>query len=432
MNISIAIMAAGFGTRMKSKLPKVLHKISGYEMLYYIIKESKKVTDDVTVILYHQSDLIKKEMGKYFDDITYLIQDVENFPGTGGALREINPKYERLLVLNGDMPLLETEDMLAFAKLKQSVVMSYFLCDNPSGYGRVIMDSQNSVKMIVEEKDATQEQKDIKAVNAGVYLFDTVFLKDNLSKLTNNNKQKEYYITDLIKLANSQNIEVKAINIDEDTFMGVNSKYHLSLAEEFMQNRIKKRFMESGVIMRLPQTIYIDSSVKIEGESIIESGVSLLGDSKIINSQIKTNSVVEDSTIENSDIGPMARVRPKSYLKNTHIGNFVEIKKSTLNGVKAGHLSYLGDSEIEEGTNVGCGTITCNYDGKKKYKTKIGKNVFIGSDTQLVAPVTIEDDVIIASGTTVTKNIPKGALAINRVPLKIKNNFFYRFFGEKK
>jgi len=163
----------------------------------------------------------------------------------------------------------------------------------------------------------------------------------------------------------------------------------------------------------------------------LENGVSLLGNTKIINSHIKTNCVVEDSIVENSDIGPIARIRPNSIIKNTHIGNFVEVKKSNLNGVKAGHLSYLGDSEIDEGTNIGCGTITCNYDGRAKYKTIIGKNVFVGSDSQLVAPVKVEDDVIIASGTTVTKDIPKGSLAINREPLKIIDNFFYKFFGKK-
>ncbi len=431
MSISIAIMAAGFGTRMKSEKPKVLHKISGYEMLYHIIKESKKISDDITVILYHQSDLVIKEMDKYFKNINYILQDVDNFPGTGGTLRDIKPKHQKLLVLNGDMPLLEAEDMLLFANEKESVVMSSFTCKDPAGYGRVIMDENHNVEKIVEEKDATETQKCVNNVNAGVYLFDVNFLKQNLQKLTNNNKQKEYYITDLVKIANEQNIRVKAIEINEDTFMGVNSKYHLCIAEELMQKRIKKRFMESGVIMRLPETIYIESEVEILGESIIENGVSLLGNSKIINSHIKTNCVVENSIIDNSDIGPMARIRPESLIKNTHIGNFVEVKKSILNHVKAGHLSYLGDSEIGEGTNIGCGTITCNYDGKAKYKTIIGKNVFIGSDTQLVAPVEVKDDVIIASGTTVTKNIPKGSLAINRAPLKIINNFFYKYFGKE-
>jgi len=321
--------------------------------------------------------------------------------------------------------------MKSFFNQEAKVVMSSFTCKNPTGYGRVIMDDNYNVKKIVEQKDANDNELKVKTVNAGVYLFDTKFLEENLNKLSNNNNQKEYYITDLVSIANKQNLSVKAIEVNENTFMGVNSKYHLSIAEEFMQKRIKQRFMEAGIIMRLPDTIYIESDVEIEGESIIENGVSLLNGSKIINSIVKTNSIVEDSMLKDSDIGPMARVRPKSVIINTHLGNFVEVKKSTLNGVKAGHLSYLGDSEIDTGTNIGCGTITCNYDGKDKYKTIIGKNVFVGSDSQLIAPINIEDDVIIASGTTVTKNIRKGSLAIARPKLKILDNFFYKFFGNK-
>ncbi|MDD3344043.1 MAG: bifunctional UDP-N-acetylglucosamine diphosphorylase/glucosamine-1-phosphate N-acetyltransferase GlmU [Sulfurospirillaceae bacterium] len=428
MSISVAIMAAGLGTRMKSTIPKVLHTISGFEMLYHIIKEAKCVSDDVHVIIYHQAELIKEKMSDYFNDIHFVIQDHQNFPGTGGAIMGVNPKYDQLLVLNGDMPLLQASDMQNFTHFNAEVVMSAFTCQEPFGYGRVIMDHNNNVQKIVEEKDATELEKEVKTVNAGVYLFQTSFLKAHLSKLTNQNIQNEYYITDLISLAN----DVKAILVDEHTFMGVNSKYHLSIAETLMQERIKRAFMEQGVVMRLPQTIYVEADVAIEGECVLENGVSLLKGTKLVNAHIKTNSVIEKSTIINSSIGPMARIRPDSVIENSHIGNFVEIKKSTLKGVKAGHLSYLGDSEIDEGTNIGCGTITCNYDGKTKYKTIIGKNVFVGSDTQLVAPVCISDDVIIASGTTVTKDIPKGSLAINRAPLKIVENFFYKFFGSQK
>jgi bifunctional UDP-N-acetylglucosamine pyrophosphorylase/glucosamine-1-phosphate N-acetyltransferase len=214
----------------------------------------------------------------------------------------------------------------------------------------------------------------------------------------------------------------------EQNFKGVNSKYDLAQADEIMQNRIKKEVMINGVIMKMPHTIYIDYGVEFIGESIIENGVSILGSSKIENSHIKTNSIVESANIVNSSIGPLARVRPDSNISESHIGNFVEIKKSTLNGVKAGHLSYLGDASIDNGTNIGAGTITCNYDGKNKYKTQIGKNVFIGSDSQLVAPITIEDDVMVAAGTTVTKDIKKGSLAISRHPLKTISNFFYKFF----
>lgn len=431
MNISVAIMAAGLGTRMKSSLPKVLHEISGFEMLYHIIKEAQTISDDIHVILYHQADVVQERMSRYFSNITYIIQDHKNYPGTGGALRGVTPRYDKLLVLSGDMPLVRACDMKHFLSCDADVVMSSFNAKDPFGYGRVIMDDAHNVQKIVEEKDASDVEKSVTAVNAGVYLFKRDFLLGNLDKLSNDNNQKEYYITDLVALANAQNKSVKALFIDEETFMGVNSKYHLSQAEEIMQKRIKRSFMEQGVLMRLPETIYIEADVQMSGECRLENGVTLLKGTVLENAHIKAHSVVEKSVIKNSDIGPMARIRPDSVIEDTHIGNFVEIKKSTLKGVKAGHLSYLGDASIDEGTNIGCGTITCNYDGKGKYKTIIGKNVFVGSDTQLVAPVTISDDVIIASGTTVTKDIPKGSLAINREPLKIIENFFYKFFNKK-
>jgi bifunctional UDP-N-acetylglucosamine pyrophosphorylase/glucosamine-1-phosphate N-acetyltransferase len=253
-----------------------------------------------------------------------------------------------------------------------------------------------------------------------------------LPKLTNNNAQKEYYITDLIALANENGNSVKAVIVDEQTFMGVNSKVQLSQAEAIMQDRIKTRLMKDGVIMRLPETIYIEAGVIVEGESFIENGVALIGKTHIQNSRIKAHSIIESSTIVDSEVGPMAHIRPYSLTKGSKVGNFVEIKKSTLTDVKASHLSYIGDAEIDRGTNIGCGVITCNYDGKEKHKTIIGKNVFVGSDTQFIAPVIIEDDVIIASGTTVTKDIPKGSLAINREPLKIVKGFFYKFFNREK
>ncbi|NQY94919.1 MAG: bifunctional UDP-N-acetylglucosamine diphosphorylase/glucosamine-1-phosphate N-acetyltransferase GlmU [Campylobacteraceae bacterium] len=428
--LSLIILAAGAGTRMKSNLPKVLHKISGKEMLYYSIKEALKLSDDVTVVLYHQAKLVQERMEKYFENINYVIQDHENYPGTGGAVMGITPKYEKTLVLNGDMPLIQAHELEKFQEQEATIVMSVLKLENPNGYGRVIIQN-DKVQKIVEQKDASDEQKKITTVNAGIYQFDTAFLLENLPKLSNANVQKEYYITDLVELAISSSKTLYPLHVSEENFKGVNSKVDLSEAEVIHQNRIKEGFLMNGVIMRLPSTIYIEEGVQIEGESILENGVTLLGNTQIINSHIKTNSIVEDSILTNSDIGPMARIRPNSILTNTHIGNFVEIKKSRLNGVKAGHLSYIGDSEIDEGTNVGAGMITCNYDGVNKHKTKIGKNVFIGSSTQLVAPITIEDDVMIAAGSTITKDLKSGELALTRAPLKIVKGFFYKFFSKK-
>jgi bifunctional UDP-N-acetylglucosamine pyrophosphorylase / glucosamine-1-phosphate N-acetyltransferase len=429
-NKSIIILAAGAGTRMKSDTPKVLHKISGKPMLYYSIKEALKLSDDITVVLFHQFEKVKAEIEKYFSNINFVIQDHKNYPGTGGAVMGITPKYEKVLVLNGDMPLIQSSELEKF-EIDATIVMSVLELKSADGYGRVIIENGN-VKKIVEQKDASEDELKITTANAGIYQFETKFLLENLPKLNNNNAQKEYYITDLVEMAISCGKVLKPLVVNEENFKGVNSKVELADAEVIHQNRIKKEFMKGGVIMRLPDTIYIEEGVEIEGESIIENGVSLLGNSKIINSHIKTNSVVEDSIVKDSDVGPMGRIRPGSELNKTHIGNFVETKKAILNGVKAGHLSYLGDCQIDEGTNIGCGTITCNYDGVNKHQTIIGKNVFVGSDTQFVAPVNIEDDVLIGAGSCVTGDVKKGELYLTRAKAKTIDGYFYKHFSSKK
>ena len=426
-NISIIILAAGFGTRMKSKTPKVLHPISGFPMIYYSIKEAKNISDDIKVVLYHENEMVKQEIESYFDDITFVIQDVKNYPGTGGALKGIEYKNEYVMILNGDMPLVSSSELEKFGEVEADIVMSVIKLDNPSGYGRVII-KNGEVQKIVEQKDASKKELDTKVVNAGVYLVKKDILEKYIPKLNNQNLSKEYYLTDIIEMAKKEGKIIKPIFVKEENFKGVNSRKDLAEAEVIMQKRIKEKLMRKGVTFRLPETSYIESEVEFDGECIVENGASIHRYSKIINSHIKSNSIIEESTIVNSSIGPLAHIRPKSVIEDSHIGNFTEVKKSTLKGIKAGHLSYLGDSDIDKGTNIGAGTITCNYDGKTKYKTKIGKNVFIGSDTQIVAPVTIEDDVIIAAGTTVTKDVKKGSLAISRTPLKTIENFFYKFF----
>ena len=429
-NKSIIILAAGAGTRMKSTTPKVLHKISGKPMLYYSIKEALTISDDVTVVLYHQAQRVQEEMEKYFTNINFVIQDHENYPGTGGAVMNITPKYEQTLVLNADMPLIQAAELEKF-DINATIVMSVLELEDASGYGRVVI-KNDSVQKIVEQKDASEDELKITTANAGIYQFDTNFLLENLPKLSNDNAQKEYYITDLIEMAISQGKTLKPIVVSEENFKGVNSKVELADAEVIHQNRIKKAFMAQGVIMRLPDTIYIEEGVQIEGESILENGVTLLGNTKIVNSHIKTNTVIEDAILVDSDAGPMARIRPGSQLDSTHIGNFVETKKAKLKGVKAGHLAYLGDCEIDEGTNIGCGTITCNYDGINKYKTIIGKNVFVGSDTQFVAPITVEDDVLIAAGSTVTSDLKKGQLYTTRAKKRVVEGYFYKHFSQEK
>jgi len=423
----IIILAAGKGTRMKSDTPKVLHKLCEKPMIDYIIEESKKITNSFDIVLAHKLEDVKKELKKY--NVKIHKQDLKNLPGTGGALKNIPFTGEKILILNGDMPLITAGEIKKFFEIDADIVMSIMKLDNPDGYGRVVIENGN-VKKIVEQKDASVDELKIPFVNAGVYCFKKEVLEKYIPLLDNNNAQKEYYLTDVIEMAVKDNLNIKAIEVSVEDFKGINSKKDLAEAERIMCNRIKDKWMREGIIMRLPETIFIDAYSKFEGKCEIESG-SVIKKSTIIESKIKANSVIEEANLKNSEIGPMARIRPKSEITDSKIGNFVEVKASKLNDVKAGHLSYLGDAEIDCGTNIGAGTITCNYDGKKKYKTKIGKNVFVGSDTQLIAPVVIEDDVIIAAGSSVNKDIKKGSLAISRAPLKIVKDFYYKFFGKK-
>ncbi|MBA1437379.1 MAG: bifunctional UDP-N-acetylglucosamine diphosphorylase/glucosamine-1-phosphate N-acetyltransferase GlmU [Epsilonproteobacteria bacterium] len=429
--ISIVILAAGKGSRMKSSKAKVLHNISGKPMLYHIIKESKKLSDDISVVIAHQKEKVRSQIEQYFDDIHFVEQDTINYPGTGGAMKNVRAKNEKVLVLNGDMPLITAESLQGFLQKDSDIIMSIFDLEDPSGYGRVIIDN-NEVQYIVEQKDANPAELQVTTVNAGIYAFKKEVLNTYIPLLSNDNAQQEYYLTDIISMAKKDSLSIAPLLVDEEHFKGVNSKKDLASAEEIMQERIKNRWMDAGIIMQLPQTIYIEDDVVFEGECIVENGVCITGKSLIKNSYIKAHSIIEDSQVINSDVGPLAHLRPASVLEDTHIGNFVEVKKSTLKGVKAGHLSYLGDAEIDSGTNVGAGTITCNYDGINKYKTKIGKNVFIGSDSQLVAPVEIEDDVMIAAGTTVTSGkVEQGNLVISRTKMRLIKDFYYKFFGNK-
>jgi len=428
--ISIVILAAGKGSRMKSNKAKVLHNISGKPMLYHIIKASRELSNDIIVVIAHQKEDVSTQMNSFFDDINFVVQDAENFPGTGGAMMGVKPKNDKVLVLNGDMPLITASALQGFIDTNADIIMSIFDLEDPNGYGRVII-KDNHVQYIVEQKDANDAELNTTTVNAGIYAFSKEVLERYIPKLSNENAQKEYYLTDVISMAKNDELNIVPLLVDEEHFKGVNSKKDLADSEEIMQDRIRTKWMNAGVSMQLPSTIFIEENVIFEGECSVENNCRITGNSKIINSHVKAGSVVEESVIINSDCGPMAHLRPLSNIEDTHIGNFVEVKKSTLKGVKAGHLSYLGDSEIDEGTNIGAGTITCNYDGINKYKTIIGKNVFIGSDSQLIAPLTIEDDVMIAAGTTVTSGkVESGNLAISRTKLRLVKDFYYKFFAK--
>lgn len=427
MKISILILAAGLGTRMKSEKPKVLQELCQKSMILHILEKAFAISEDVSVVLSHQKERVEKEILEHFPKTQILEQDLINFPGTAGALKGFTPKNEKVLILCGDMPLVEKTSLEALRQSEGELSLAVFNARDAKSYGRVII-KDDQVEKIVEFKDANEEERKVSVCNAGVYVIESKLLTQILPLIDNHNAAKEYYLTDSIFLAKKQGASIKAVFVDEDEFMGINDKFELNIAQNLMQEKIKKHWMKQGVIFHLPQSTYIGMDVEFVGECEVYENVRIEGKSKIVNSIIKSSSVIENSIVENSDVGPLAHLRPKCELKDTHIGNFVECKNAKLNGVKAGHLSYLGDCEIESGTNIGCGTITCNYDGVKKHKTIIGKNVFVGSDTQFIAPVKIEDDVIIAAGSSVDCNVESGVLFINRAEKKLIKDYFYKKF----
>ena len=289
--LSIIIMAAGKGTRMKSALAKVLHPICGKPMLYHIVKAAKALSDDITVVTHHQADAVEAMLEGYFTELHFKRQDAQNFPGTGGAVMGIHPKHERVLILNGDMPLMDEAAMRSFLDKEGDIVMSIIELENPSGYGRVIIGSEG-VERIVEQKDASIEQLHVRTVNAGVYLFSKTVLQTYVPKLSNANAQKEYYLTDVIAMAKHDARTITPLIVPEAQFKGVNSKVDLAHAQDLMLEKLRTHWMNQGVTMHLPQTIYIEEGVTFVGECELETGVVIKGACHIENAIIKAHSVI--------------------------------------------------------------------------------------------------------------------------------------------
>lgn len=437
MKIKSLILAAGKGTRMNSNLPKVIHKVNGIPMVKKILSELKKINiEENILILGHKKELILEKL----DDIKYVVQREQL--GTGHAImqaKEMLRDYDGdIMILCGDTPLLKSETlkkMYEYHKKQEAVTtLLTSLYENPFGYGRIIKENEKVIG-IVEEKEATEEIKKVKEVNAGVYCCDSKELFKALEKITNNNEKGEYYLTDIIKIQVSENKKVSSFILeDNEEILGVNSKIDLAKASKVLRIRKNEELMKDGVILIDPENTYIEDMVKVgrdtilypnvflQGKTEIGKDCEIIGNTRIINSKLRDNVIIESSVIEESvieervTIGPFAHLRPKSHLKKeVHIGNFVEVKKSTLeSGVKAGHLTYLGNATIGKDTNIGAGTITCNYDGKNKFDTNIGENVFIGSSTMLVAPLNIGDKALTGAGSVITKDVPANALAVER------------------
>ncbi|WP_209025954.1 bifunctional UDP-N-acetylglucosamine diphosphorylase/glucosamine-1-phosphate N-acetyltransferase GlmU [Mannheimia haemolytica] len=437
--LSVVILAAGKGTRMYSDLPKVLHPVAGKPMVKHVIDTAKQLDAQQIHLIYgHGADLLKARLSE--EPVNWVFQAEQL--GTGHAMQQAAPFFaddENIVMLYGDAPLITkaTLERLIAAKPENGIALLTVELENPTGYGRIIREN-GSVVAIVEQKDANEAQLKVKEVNTGVMVASGASFKKWLKNLNNNNAQGEYYITDVIAMANQEGFKVQAVQATE--FMeveGANNRLQLAALERFYQKREAEKLLLAGVTIIDPsrfdlrgtvthgKDVQIDVNVILEGEIKLGNNVKIgagcvlknceIGD----NVEIKPYSVIEDSIVgAKSAIGPFSRLRPGAELaEETHIGNFVEIKKATIDtGSKVNHLTYVGDAEIGKECNIGAGVITCNYDGANKFKTIIGDNVFVGSDSQLIAPVTIASGSTIGAGATVTKDIAENELVISRVP----------------
>ena len=405
-NIMAIVMAAGKGTRMKSKKSKLVQKIFGKEVVKRAVENAKKsgVEDIITVVGYQKEEV----MAVLGDTVKYAFQ--EDMMGTGHAVlmakEYLQGKKGKVLVLNGDVPLIRPKTLNKLIEKsienKEYATLLTAIYDNPKGYGRIIRDEGGNVLAIVEEKDTTDEQKEIKEINAGIYCFDIEELLSALDKIKPNNAQGEYYITDVIGIMNKKGLKTGAVVVEDNTeILGINDRIQLEMLTKVLQMRINTEHMKNGVTIEDVNTTYIYDDVKIGMDTVIHPNTTIKSDVEIG---------------EDCEIGPNAYIREGCKLaNNVKIGNFVEIKKAIIGeGTKVPHFIYLGDCEVGEKCNIGCGTITCNYDGFHKSKTIIGNHSFIGSNSNLVAPVNIGNETFIAAGSTITDDVPDYALAIAR------------------
>ncbi len=453
-DLSTVILAAGKGTRMKSDLVKVLHPLLGVPMLSYPIDLSLNGINSgkTIVVVGYQGERIRA----HFNDNRLKFVDQGDPMGTGHAVlcteNHLKGFKGEILILCGDVPLLKTDTLGKFIDAHKGnggavTVMTAFF-DDPTGYGRIVRMDGGLVRRIVEERDASPGELSIKEVNTGIYCVGSPFLFEALRELKADNAQGEYYLTDIVAIANERNQKVFAFPVENSTeVMGINTRVDLAKADEILRNELLTGMMLDGVSIIDPKTTYIDKPVRVgrdtviypncslQGETIIGERCILEANSHITDSKIgsdvviKACSIIAESTIdEGASIGPFARLRPGTEVKrNARIGNFVEVKKSIIGeGSKANHLTYLGDTTVGRDVNIGAGTITCNYDGKNKHPTVIEDSVFVGSNTELVAPVTVKKGSTIGAGSTITKDVPEEALAISRSKQKTIRNWKQR------
>ncbi len=437
-DFSTILLAAGRGVRMQSALPKVLHPVAGDPMILRILREVRKVSDGEVRVVVGYGEQLVRQVVEPTGAVCYRQLDPK---GTADAVRSAKPEDldGAVLILNGDHPLISRQDIQAiyqeFKKDPDSILLATAKLKDPKNYGRIVR-HKGELRAIVEAKDASAETLKINEINTGIYMMPASVLKELLPQIKNENAQKEFYFTDIIELAQQNNIKLRTVEVHSRVSQGVNSQIELALATKKVFRAKAKDLLEKGVILIDPKSTFVEEGVEVGPSTVIYPNVFIKGDTKIgefcvlepgvfiVNAligdsvQLKANTYIESSKIGNKAVlGPFARIRPESEIgQNAKVGNFVELKKTKMGeGAKAGHLTYLGDAEIGANTNIGCGTITCNYAvDRKKYKTIIGENVFVGSDTQFVAPIEIGDGAIIGSGSTITKNVPADALAVAR------------------
>lgn len=445
------ILAAGKGTRMKSDLPKVLHQVAGISMLEHVFRSVKAIQPKKTVtVVGHKAELVEQVLA----DQTDFVRQAEQL-GTGHAVMMAEPILQGLsgqtLVIAGDTPLITGESLKNLIDFhinhKNVATILTAEAENPFGYGRIVRNDNAEVLRIVEQKDATDFEKQIREINTGTYVFDNERLFEALKKINTDNAQGEYYITDVIEIFRKAGEKVGAYTLKNfDESLGVNDRIALATAEKVMRQRINQKHMLNGVSFTNPEATYIDIDVEIEKEVQIEANVTLKGKTKIGRASILTNGTyivdaeigeetrITNSMIEESSvafgvtIGPYAHIRPGSSIKRAaHIGNFVEIKGSSIGeNTKAGHLTYIGNSEVGQDVNFGAGTITVNYDGKDKFKTIIGNHVFVGSNSTLIAPVSLGDNSLVGAGSTITTDVPADAIALGRARQVNKDDYALR------
>ncbi len=443
MNYSAVILAAGKGVRMHSQMPKVVHRVAGKPMVWYVVKAVKEAgIDDIILVVGHGREMVQEALAG--EDLRFVVQEEQL--GTGHALMQAQGSIDSdntVVVLAGDTPLLEGKTLKKLLDFHQqqralATVLSGLLPD-PFGYGRIIRQADGGLERIVEEKDASSEEKEIAEINTGMYCFQAGAVFAALAQVKCSNAQGEYYLTDVLPVLKNDGHKVAVLATDEvDQIHGINDRVQMAAAETIIRQRHNQELMKNGVTIMAPETTFIDSTVTIgidtiiypftiiEGQTIIGENCTIGPYTRINDSSIGNHVVIESSRVKEArignhcNIGPFAYLRPEADLQeNVKVGDFVEIKKSIIGaGSKIPHLSYVGDALLGKGVNIGAGTITCNYDGKKKSRTILEDHVFIGSNTNLVAPLTIGENSITGAGSTITRDIPAHTLAVERAEQK--------------